>query len=136
MLTQGVNVTDRLKEIGYTDKDLLLAGYDWRLPLQELEARDGYFSQLQSDIEDLYHRNGKRKVALVSHSMGSNTAFYFLQWVTRQIKAGSANWVSTYLHTFVNIGGPMLGTPKAIIGASVGSGAEFAVWGSKVKAGR
>jgi phospholipid:diacylglycerol acyltransferase len=123
-------VIQSLKATGeYTDDKILLAGYDWRIPLPQMEVRDGYFSKLKANIEELYTKNNNTRVALIGHSMGSNVAFYFLQWVTRTPKMGSGQWVSKYLHTFVNIAGPLLGAPKAMAAALLGGTSEIASFG-------
>jgi phospholipid:diacylglycerol acyltransferase len=61
-------------------------------------------------------KKSNQKAALVSHSMGSNHMFYFLQWVTRGTADNppEAGWVEKHIHSHVNIAGPMLGTPKSL----------------------
>ena len=42
-----------LRDVGYTDRLLAAAPYDWRLPPSSLEARDGYFSRLVLHVEQV-----------------------------------------------------------------------------------
>jgi hypothetical protein len=91
--------------------NLEAAGYDWRLPPSELEARDGYFTNVISQVEHLYERNNNMPVVLLCHSLGTKTAHYFLNFVKE--KRGQA-WLDTYIHTYMPVGAPHLGAPKAL----------------------
>jgi hypothetical protein len=42
----------QLRDVGYTDRMLAAAPYDWRLPPAHLELRDGFFSRLVTQIEE------------------------------------------------------------------------------------
>ena len=82
-----------------------------------MEKRDGYFTKLKHTIEAYYITTGE-KVVLVSHSMGGTVSYYFLQWVTADVKngggGGGKNWVDKHIQSFVNIAGTLLGVPKSI----------------------
>lgn len=82
-----------------------------------MEKRDGYFTKLKHTIEAYYITTGE-KVVLISHSMGGTVSYYFLQWVTADVKngggGGGKNWVDKHIQSFVNIAGTLLGVPKSI----------------------
>jgi len=44
-------VIENLAVVNYDSNNLLLAPYDWRLSMYNLEERDGYFSRLKTVIE-------------------------------------------------------------------------------------
>jgi phospholipid:diacylglycerol acyltransferase len=46
-------VLQNLADIGYDSTNLVTLGYDWRLPPQFLEERDGYYTQLKFYTEFL-----------------------------------------------------------------------------------
>mmetsp|Transcript_54955 Transcript_54955/g.91339 ORF Transcript_54955/g.91339 Transcript_54955/m.91339 type:complete len:394 (-) Transcript_54955:298-1479(-) len=90
-----------------------MASYDWRLGLEQLEVRDGYFSSLKSYIEFAFQRY-KKRVVVLAHSLGSIVFYYFMKWAESPIGGkGGDMWVSTHIESFVNVAGPMLGVPKA-----------------------
>ncbi|CAF1626719.1 unnamed protein product, partial [Didymodactylos carnosus] len=103
-------VLENLADLGYDTANLLSLGYDWRLPPQMLEERDGYFTQLKFYVEFMRKKHNK-KVALISHSMGTNYVFYFLRWVTEN--SNNSEWIDDNIEAFLNVGGPLLGTSKA-----------------------
>ena len=48
-------------------------------------------------------------------SLSCRVALYFLKWVEHPSGGnGGPNWVDTHIHAFLNVGGPLLGTPKTI----------------------
>lgn len=104
-------------QVGYDQSNMAMHSYDWRLSPKKLEERDQYFSRLKASIEVSVNALGE-KAQLVSHSMGSNVIFYFLQWVTQSASKGGGDggkdWVAKYVAGHVNIAGPLLGTPKAL----------------------
>lgn len=71
-------VINQLKEVGYTESNLLAAPYDWRLPPSELEERDKFFTILRLGIEGLFKINDEMPVVLVCYSMGYKVIHYFL----------------------------------------------------------
>ncbi|CDK27017.1 unnamed protein product [Kuraishia capsulata CBS 1993] len=110
-------VLQNLAVIGYGPDNMLSAGYDWRLAYLDLERRDGFFSKLKSQIE-MYKKQRGEKAVLVSHSMGSQVVYYFLQWVEAKgehFGGGGPNWVNDNIEAYVDISGSVLGTPKAIV---------------------
>ena len=109
-------ILQNLGAIGYEPDTMVTASYDWRLAYLDLERRDQYFSKLKQQIELFYALTGE-KSTLVGHSMGSQVLFYFLQWVEAEGPGyGNAGegWVDTYISSFVNVAGTLLGAPKAV----------------------
>lgn len=49
---------------------MILASYDWRLSLHDMERRDHYFTILKNRIETLVKINGGRKVRMGPESVG------------------------------------------------------------------
>jgi phospholipid:diacylglycerol acyltransferase len=92
--------------IGYDSGNMYMATYDWRLSIENVERRDGYYTKLKKNIEALYDTHQK-KVVVMAHSMGSGYWLYFMKTV-------SDKWVEKHIESFINIGGPLLGVPKAI----------------------
>jgi len=93
---------------------MMMAPYDWRLSFKHLQVRDFYYSKLKAAIELSKLSNHNRRVVLVTHSMGALVVHYFMQWV-QSPNGGQAGdrWVDQHIESIVNIGGPMLGVPKA-----------------------
>jgi hypothetical protein len=83
-------VIEYLKQRGYTERSLKAAPYDWRLPPQFQESRDGYFSRTCRMIEREHEETGGRPVVLLAHSMGNNMAHYFLNWVQQHGQSAKA----------------------------------------------
>lgn len=106
----------QLEELGYTEKNLKCAPYDFRIPFHYLEERDGYFTELEKMIEELVEVNQK-PVVLTAHSMGNKIAHYFLQKVQKE---KGQSWIDKHIHTFFAIGAPWLGAPKAIRALGLG----------------
>ena len=76
--------------------------------------RDQYFSRLKAYIETAYKTSGE-KIVLVSHSMGSQVLFYFFRWVEAEnYGGGGSDWVDTYIDSWINISGCMLGALKGL----------------------
>lgn len=102
-------VIEALADVGYDNINLVSLSYDWRLSMANLEHRDGYFTRMKMAIEML-HTVHKERVAMISHSMGGQVAFGFLQWAEQQ----EPGWTDKYVAQFINIAGTMLGVPKAV----------------------
>ncbi|KAI5193337.1 phospholipid:diacylglycerol acyltransferase [Nematocida minor] len=102
-------IVENLSHIGYDAADVHFAAFDWRLGIEEMEIRDGYFTKLKIDIE-LQNSLKKEKTVIVAHSLGSLIFHYFMQWVSEKDK----EWVDKHIHAAVYIGPPLLGAPKAI----------------------
>jgi Lecithin:cholesterol acyltransferase len=109
-------LVENLAAVGYTPSNMAMQAYDWRLSFSLLEERDGYFTTLKGRIEAM-HKTSGRKVALISHSMGSLVAHHFFRWVTTIEEQGGGGggkkWVDEHVECFINIAGPHLGVPKA-----------------------
>jgi hypothetical protein len=99
-----------LSTFGYSPKNIFMQSYDWRMSLDALESRDGYFTNLKHVIESAFHQNNKTKVVLVCHSLGGVIFTWFTQFMT----ARDATWMETHVHANVLLGAPLLGAPKAI----------------------
>ena len=100
-----------------------------------LETRDQYFSRLKGYIETAV-RTSNKKVTLVSHSMGSQVLYYFFQWVEAEgYGGGGPDWVDSYVDSWINISGCMLGALKgypAVLSGEMKDTAQlnaFAVYG-------
>ena len=55
--------------MSYDEKSMFLATYDWRLPLDQLEERDAFFSGLMTRIELMVRSNSGRTAVVISHSI-------------------------------------------------------------------
>eukprot|EP00931_Biecheleriopsis_adriatica_P064573 TRINITY_DN39334_c0_g1_i1.p1 TRINITY_DN39334_c0_g1~~TRINITY_DN39334_c0_g1_i1.p1 ORF type:complete len:645 (+),score=98.69 TRINITY_DN39334_c0_g1_i1:37-1971(+) len=97
-------VIENLGDIGYTEEDILMECYDWRLAFPLLEKRDGYFSKMRLDIEHAVQHSGEKAVVL-GHSMGALVWLHFMSW----IEQSAPGWVDRHIASFANIGGAMLG---------------------------
>ncbi|KAL2375187.1 phospholipid:diacylglycerol acyltransferase [Blastomyces gilchristii SLH14081] len=107
-------ILENLATIGYDPINAFSAAYDWRLAYLNLEMRDHYFSRLKTYIETAVKLSDK-KVVLVSHSMGSQVAMFFFKWVeSPEHGNGGADWVETYVDSWINISGCMLGASKGV----------------------
>lgn len=119
----------------YVQTNAFTAAYDWRLSYMNLEVRDQYFTRLKGYIETAVHTK-KQKVVLVSHSMGSQVLLYFLHWVeAKEHGGGGPNWVNTFIGSWINVSGCMLGALKgypAVLSGEMKDTAQlnaFAVYG-------
>lgn len=109
-------ILENLSVIGGDPNTMFTAAYDWRLSFANLENRDLYFSRLKMHIE-VALKTRKKKVVIVSHSMGSQVFFYFMKWVEMSGDGygnGGSDWVNEHIHTWINVSGSMLGTPKTV----------------------
>jgi phospholipid:diacylglycerol acyltransferase len=100
-----------LADVGYEPTELHMASYDWRLDPESLEERDMYFARLLRQIEFMREFIGER-VVIVSHSYGSLVTAAFLRWAEQ---GGHVGWMERNVEAFINIGGPMMGLPKAAV---------------------
>eukprot|EP01111_Echinosteliopsis_oligospora_P011878 TRINITY_DN4016_c0_g1_i1.p1 TRINITY_DN4016_c0_g1~~TRINITY_DN4016_c0_g1_i1.p1 ORF type:complete len:637 (+),score=152.92 TRINITY_DN4016_c0_g1_i1:86-1996(+) len=110
-------IIENLSYLGYDESNMFMASYDWRMPLRHLQSRDSFYTRLKANIEIMSNTNNE-KVALISHSMGSNVVLYFFRWIEKQ--EGGQAWLDKYVASFINVGGPLLGVPKCL--SSVMSG--------------
>lgn len=107
-------ILENLATIGYDPNDSYTAAYDWRLSYMNLEIRDHYFSRLKAHIETAVKLKGQKAV-LTSHSMGGQVLFYFFHWVASMEHGGGGdNWVETYVDSWINISGCLLGALKGL----------------------
>ncbi|KAA8550250.1 hypothetical protein F0562_001934 [Nyssa sinensis] len=108
---------ENLARIGYEEKNIYMAAYDWRLSFQNTENRDHALSKLKSKIELLYVTNGYKKVVVVPHSMGVIYFLHFLKWVESPPPmggGGGSGWCSKHIKAVMNIGPAFLGVPKTV----------------------
>ncbi|KAM2002320.1 hypothetical protein ACFX15_026037 [Malus domestica] len=108
-----------LARIGYEEKTMYMASYDWRLSFQNTEVRDQTLSRIKSNIELMVATNGGNKVVVIPHSMGVLYFLHFMKWVEAPGPmggGGGSDWCAKHIKAVMNIGGPFLGVPKAIAG--------------------
>ncbi|KAL4652465.1 hypothetical protein ACB092_01G235200 [Castanea dentata] len=108
-----------LARIGYEEKTMYMAAYDWRLSFQNTEVRDQSLSRIKSNIELMVATNGGKKVVVIPHSMGAIYFLHFMKWVEAPAPVGGgggSNWCAKHIKAVMNIGGPFLGVPKAVSG--------------------
>ncbi|KAJ8568747.1 hypothetical protein K7X08_030969 [Anisodus acutangulus] len=108
-----------LARIGYEEKNMYMAAYDWRISFQNTEVRDQTLSRIKSNIELMVASSGGKKVVIIPHSMGVLYFLHFMKWV--EVPApmgggGGSDWCAKHLKAVMNIGGPFLGVPKAVSG--------------------
>ncbi|KAF2001411.1 phospholipid:diacylglycerol acyltransferas-like protein [Amniculicola lignicola CBS 123094] len=107
-------ILENLATIGYDPGNAFTAAYDWRMAYMNYEKRDQYFTRLKAHIE-VGVRVSDKKVVLLSHSMGSQVLYYFLHWVEAEgYGNGGKDWVDTYIDSWINISGCMLGAAKGM----------------------
>ncbi|OMO70616.1 Lecithin:cholesterol/phospholipid:diacylglycerol acyltransferase [Corchorus capsularis] len=119
-----------LARIGYEEKTMYMAAYDWRLSFQNTEVRDQTLSRIKSNIELMVATNGGKKAVVLPHSMGVPYFLHFMKWVEAPAPMGGGggpDWCSKYIKAVVNIGGPFLGVPKAIAGLFSSEAKDIAV---------
>ncbi|KAK7363276.1 hypothetical protein VNO77_05412 [Canavalia gladiata] len=108
-----------LARIGYEEKNMYMAAYDWRISFQNTEVRDGTLSRIKSNIELMVATNDGEKVVVIPHSMGVLYFLHFMKWVEAPAPmggGGGSDWCAKHIKAVVNIGGPFLGVPKSVAG--------------------
>lgn len=108
-----------LARIGYEEKNMYMAAYDWRISFQNTEVRDQTLSRIKSNIELMVASSGGKKVVIIPHSMGALYFLHFMKWVEAPAPmggGGGSDWCARHLKAVMNIGGPFLGVPKAVSG--------------------
>lgn len=108
---------ENLAKIGYEEKNLHMAAYDWRLSFQNTEVRDYALSRLKSKIELMYVTNGNKKVVVVPHSMGGIYFLHFIKWVESPPPTGGGGgpgWCAKYIKAIMNIAPAFLGVPRTL----------------------
>ncbi|KAK6153573.1 hypothetical protein DH2020_013212 [Rehmannia glutinosa] len=106
-----------LAQIGYEEKNMYMAAYDWRLSFQNTEVRDQTLSRIKSNIELMVSTNGGNKAVIIPHSMGVLYFLHFMKWVETPAPMGGGggpDWCAKHIKAVMNIGGPLLGAPKAV----------------------
>lgn len=107
-----------LARIGYEEKTMYMAAYDWRISFQNTEVRDQSLSRIKSNIEVMVATSGK-KVVVIPHSMGVLYFLHFMKWVEAPAPmggGGGSDWCAKHIKAVMNIGAPFLGVPKAVAG--------------------
>uniref|UniRef100_M0ZI48 phospholipid:diacylglycerol acyltransferase n=1 Tax=Solanum tuberosum TaxID=4113 RepID=M0ZI48_SOLTU len=120
---------ENLAKIGYEQKNMYMAAYDWRLSFQNTEIRDQSLSRLKSKIELMYVTNGYKKVVVVPHSMGVIYFLHFLKWVEAPPPVGGGGglgWCAKHIKAIMNIGPAFLGVPKAVANILSAEGRDVA----------
>ncbi|XP_038696575.1 phospholipid:diacylglycerol acyltransferase 1-like isoform X2 [Tripterygium wilfordii] len=108
-----------LARIGYEEKTMYMAAYDWRISFQNTEVRDQTLSRIKSNIELMVTTNGGKKVVVIPHSMGVLYFLHFMKWVEAPAPmggGGGSDWCAKHIKAIMNIGAPFLGVPKAVSG--------------------
>ncbi|XP_068659690.1 phospholipid:diacylglycerol acyltransferase 1-like [Aristolochia californica] len=108
-----------LARIGYEEKTMYMAAYDWRISFQNTEVRDQSLCRIKSNIELMVATNGGKKVVVIPHSMGVLYFLHFMKWVEAPAPmggGGGSDWCARHIKAVMNIGGPFLGVPKAVAG--------------------
>ncbi|XP_052183522.1 phospholipid:diacylglycerol acyltransferase 1 [Diospyros lotus] len=118
-----------LARLGYEEKNMYMAAYDWRSSFQSTEVRDQTLSRMKSNIELMVATSG-RKVVVIPHSMGVLYFLHFMKWVeasTPMGGGGGPDWCAKHIKAVMNIGGPFLGVPKAVSGLFSAEAKDIAV---------
>ncbi|KAK9280828.1 hypothetical protein L1049_003717 [Liquidambar formosana] len=119
-----------LAHIGYEEKTMYMAAYDWRISFENTEVRDQTLSRIKSNIELLVATNGGKKAVIIPHSMGALYFLHFMKWVEAPAPmggGGGSDWCSKHIKAVMNIGGPFLGVPKAVSGLFSAEAKDIAV---------
>ncbi|GAV84944.1 LACT domain-containing protein [Cephalotus follicularis] len=119
-----------LARIGYEEKNMYMASYDWRLSFQNTEVRDQTLSRIKSIIELMVATSGGKKAVILPHSMGVLYFLHFMKWVEAPAPMGGGGgpcWCSKHIKAVMNIGGPFLGVPKAVSGIFSAEAKDIAV---------
>nr|GMC78091.1 phospholipid:diacylglycerol acyltransferase 1-like [Ipomoea batatas] len=119
-----------LARIGYEEKTMYMAAYDWRLSFQNTEVRDQSLSRIKSNIELMVATNGGKKAVIVPHSMGVLYFLHFMKWVEAPAPMGGGggpDWCAKHIKAVMNIGGPFLGVPKSVAGLFSAEARDIAV---------
>ncbi|KXS21833.1 hypothetical protein M427DRAFT_151099 [Gonapodya prolifera JEL478] len=106
-------VIAELRNLGYTEKNLAGAPYDWRYPPQYCQKNDQYFTKTVKTIEDLKKNNDGLPVVILAHSMGNRMVGYFCNWVSNQEGLG-VKWLQEHVHSIYAAGPPTMGSSKSV----------------------
>nr|AZM65200.1 diacylglycerol acyltransferase 1 [Vitellaria paradoxa] len=119
-----------LARIGYEEKTMYMAAYDWRISFQNTQVRDQALSRIKSNIELMVSTNGGNKAVIIPHSMGVLYFLHFMKWVEAPAPMGGGagpGWCAKHIKAVMNIGGPFLGVPKAVSGLFSAEAKDIAV---------
>ncbi|KAF4398183.1 hypothetical protein G4B88_019904 [Cannabis sativa] len=119
-----------LARVGYEEKNMYMAAYDWRISFQNTEVRDQTLSRIKSNIELMVATNGGNKAVILPHSMGVLYFLHFMKWVEAPAPMGGGggpDWCAKHIKAVMNIGGPFLGVPKAVAGLFSSEAKDVAV---------
>ena len=95
------------------------APYDWRLPPNHTEARDGYLTDTIAKVEKLYKNSGGLPVVLCCHSMGCKMGHYFLNFC---LQHKGQEWIDQYVHSYMPVGAPHTGSHLTVKLGATGAG--------------
>ncbi|KAH9988041.1 phospholipid/diacylglycerol acyltransferase [Russula vinacea] len=108
-------VIENLAVVNYDTNNLVLAPYDWRLSMYNLEERDGYFSRLKTTIEGFKKRQ-KKKCVIAAHSMGSTVRGPNMKWVESPAHGqGGPDWVENHIQAIISVAGTHLAKAMAAL---------------------
>ncbi|KAK4269107.1 hypothetical protein QN277_022309 [Acacia crassicarpa] len=119
-----------LAQIGYEEKTMYMAAYDWRISFQNTEVRDQTLSRIKSNIELMVATNGGNKAVVIPHSMGVLYFLHFMKWVEAPAPMGGGggpDWCAKHIKAVMNIGAPFLGVPKSVAGLFSAEARDIAV---------
>jgi len=99
-------IADKLVKTGYVrGRNLFGAPYDFRKAANELNP---FFSNLTTLAEFAYKSNGNTPVVILTHSMGSVAAHY---WLTHKVDQA---WKDKHIRALVSLAGPWAGTVRSL----------------------
>ncbi|KAJ9128918.1 hypothetical protein P3X46_034333 [Hevea brasiliensis] len=87
-----------LARIGYDEKTMYMAAYDWRISFQNTEGTNS--EPDKSNIELMVATNGGRKVVVIPHSMGVLYFLHFMKWVEAPAPmggGGGTDWCAKHI---------------------------------------
>lgn len=118
--------------------------YDWRLGADGLAQPDpttrenGYYDKLSSLIETSFEKNGRKKVHIISHSLGGPGALVnctsfrkfellhlLLKVVLAFLNMKGASWQAKFIQSFIPLSGPFAGS--TVMTKSLVSGDTFGI---------
>ena len=74
---------------------------------------------MKRNIELMVEINDGQKAVIIPHSMGVLYFLHFMKWVEAPVPMGGGggpDWCAKHIKAVMNIGGPLLGAPKALSG--------------------
>lgn len=94
------------------------------------QVRDQTLSRIKSHIELMVATSGGNKAVIIPHSMGVLYFLHFMKWVEAPLPMGGGggpDWCAKHIKAVMNIGGPLLGVPKAVSGLFSAEARDIAV---------